>query len=169
MAAIIQFPQRESNSYRNLTRLIDLADNTAALGFYTEALVVGIEEGNFLPGEQEKLTEQIRSKRLDLTRPETRPAVKGEKPGLYLYCPEMGESRPDCQIVAQRSYYGKHFHISTPLSLKGRGITFDGVKEEKNLTASGKFMAGWNEYTVTERAFEKLQEKYSISQESLLD
>ena len=81
----------------------------------------------------------------------------------------MGESRPDCQIVAQRSYYGKHFHISTPLSLKGRGITFDGVKEEKNLTASGKFMAGWNEYTVTERAFEKLQEKYSISQESLLD
>lgn len=169
MAAIIQFPQRESNSYRNLTRLIDLADNTAALGFYTEALVVGIEEGNFLPGEQEKLTEQIRSKRLDLTRPETRPAVKAEKPGLYLYCPEMGESRPDCQIVAQRSYYGKHFHISTPLSLKGRGITFDGVKEEKNLTASGKFMAGWNEYTVTERAFEKLQEKYSISQESLLD
>lgn len=169
MAAIIQFPQRESNSYRNLTRLIDLADNTAALGFYAEALVVGIEEGNFLPGEQEKLTEQIRSKRLDLTRPETRPAVKADKPGLYLYCPEMGESRPDCQIVAQRSYYGKHFHISTPLSLKGRGITFDGVKEEKNLTASGKFMAGWNEYTVTERAFEKLQEKYSISQESLLD
>mgnify|MGYP001102207111 FL=1 len=169
MAAIIQFPQRESNSYRNLTRLIDLADNTAALGFYAEALVVGIEEGNFLPGEQEKLTEQIRSKRLDLTRPETRPAVKADKPGLYLYCPEMGESRPDCQIVARRSYYGKHFHISTPLSLKGRGITFDGVKEEKNLTASGKFMAGWNEYTVTERAFEKLQEKYSISQESLLD
>ncbi len=169
MAAIIQFPQRESNSYRNLTRLIDLTDNTAALGFYAEALVVGIEEGNFLPGEQEKLTEQIRSKRLDLTRPETRPAVKADKPGLYLYCPEMGESRPDCQIVAQRSYYGKHFHISTPLSLKGRGITFDGVKEEKNLTASGKFMAGWNEYTVTERAFEKLQEKYSISQESLLD
>lgn len=169
MVAIIQFPQRESNSYRNLTRLIDLADNTAALGFYAEALVVGIEEGNFLPGEQEKLTEQIRSKRLDLTRPETRPAVKADKPGLYLYCPEMGESRPDCQIVAQRSYYGKHFHISTPLSLKGRGITFDGVKEEKNLTASGKFMAGWNEYTVTERAFEKLQEKYSISQESLLD
>ena len=169
MAAIIQFPQRESNSYRNLTRLIDLADNTAALGFYAEELVVGIEEGNFLPGEQEKLTEQIRSKRLDLTRPATRPAVKADKPGLYLYCPEMGESRPDCQIVAQRSYYGKHFHISTPLSLKGRGITFDGVKEEKNLTASGKFMAGWNEYTVTERAFEKLQEKYSISQESLLD
>lgn len=169
MAAIIQFPQRESNSYLNLTRLIDLADNTAALGFYAEALVVGIEEGNFLPGEQEKLTEQIRSKRLDLTRPETRPAVKADKPGLYLYCPEMGESRPDCQIVAQRSYYGKHFHISTPLSLKGRGIAFDGVKEEKNLTASGKFMAGWNEYTVTERAFEKLQEKYSISQESLLD
>lgn len=169
MVAIIQFPQRESNSYRNLTRLIDLADNTAALGFYAEALVVGIEEGNFLPGEQEKLTEQIRSKRLDLTRPETRPAVKADKPGLYLYCPEMGERRPDCQIVAQRSYYGKHFHIRTPLSLKGRGITFDGVKEEKNLTVSGKFMAGWNEYTVTERAFEKLQEKYSISQESLLD
>lgn len=169
MSKIIEFPSRTSNTYRNLSGLIELADSTAALEFYVEAVVVGSEEGNFLPGEQEKLTEQIRRKRLSLTEPKKKPAAKADKPGLYLYCPEMGESRPDCQIVAQRSYYGKHFHISTPLSLKGRGITFDGVKEEKNLTASGKFMAGWNEYTVTERAFEKLQEKYSISQECLLD
>lgn len=86
-----------------------------------------------------------------------------------MYCPEMGEQKPACQIEAHRSYYGKHFHISTPLELKGRGITFDGILEAKNLTASGQYKAGWREYTVTERAFEKLQEQYSISQENLLD
>lgn len=46
---------------------------------------------------------------------------------------------------------------------------FDRVLEAKNLTERYQYKAGWNEYTVTERAFDMLQQKYSISQESLLD
>ena len=81
----------------------------------------------------------------------------------------MGEQKPKCQIEAERSYYGRHYHIDTPLELKGRGITFDRVLEAKNLTASARYRVGWREYTVTERAFKKLQEQYTISQEVLLD
>lgn len=169
MAQIIEFRQRRSNAYHNLTRLIEISNDTATLEFYAKALAVSAKEGLLLPGELENLTEQIREKRLDLAKPKQKAAQEVTGPGFYLYCPEMGESHPECQIIAQRSYYGKHFHISTPLSLKGRGVTFDGVKEAKNLKEKYQFMAGWNEYTVTERAFEKLQEQYSISQESLLD
>jgi len=169
MAQILEFRQKTSNAYHNLTRLVEITENMATLEFYVGAVAVSIEEGQLLPGEAQKLTEQIRKKRLDLARPKEKAPQEVTGPGLYLYCPEMGESRPECQIVAQRSYYGRHFHISTQLSLKGRGITFDGINEAKNLTEKNKFMAGWNEYTVTERAFDKLQEQYSISQESLLD
>lgn len=169
MAKIIQFVKRESNAYRNLTAFIEAAETTSALEFYFEAIAVSQEEGFFLPGECDRLTEQARKRRLELSRPEERPAEIAEKPGLYLYCPEMGEKRPECQIVASRSYYGRHYHISTALELKGRGVTFDGVKEAKRLTDKYQFMAGWREYTVTERAFEKLQEQYTISMESLLD
>lgn len=55
------------------------------------------------------------------------------------------------------------------MQLKGRGIKKDGVKEAKNLRPNYQYMDGWFEYTVTERAFEKLQEQYTISQELLLD
>lgn len=169
MAQIIEFPARTSNAYYNLTRLLDLASGIEELNFYENTAAFTSTKGVFFPGEYDKLTERIRQKRLELAKPETKLAVTADKPGLYLYCPEMGEQRPVCQIEAQRSYYGKHFHISTPLELKGRGITFDRVLESKNLTASGQYKAGWREYTVTERAFEKLQEQYSISQENLLD
>lgn len=62
-----------------------------------------------------------------------------------------------------------YYFRNTPLELKGRGIKKDGVKEAKNLRPNYQYMAGWFEYTVTERAFEKLQEQYTISQELLLD
>lgn len=169
MAQIIEFPARTSNAYYNLTRLLDLASGIEELNFYENTAAFTSAKGVFFPGEYDKLTEQIRKKRLDLAKPAEKPAVKTDKPGLYIYCPEMGEKKPDCQIEAQRSYYGRHFHICTPLELKGRGITFDRILEAKNLTASGQYKAGWREYTVTERAFEKLKEKYTISQESLLD
>ncbi len=141
MAQILEFRQRTSNTYHNLTRFVEITENTATLEFYVGALA----------------------------KPKQKAPQEVTGPGLYHYCPEMGESRPECQIIAQRSYYGRHFHISTPLSLKGRGITFDGVKEAKKLTSKNQFMDGWNEYTVTERAFDKLQEQYSISQESSLN
>ena len=169
MAKIIQFPKKSSNAYSNLEQLIAICNSKAALEEYFEVMVVCHEAGYFLPGEIEKLTEQVRQRRLNFAKSELKPAVNADDPGLYLYCPEMGEQKPECQIEAARSYYGRHYHISTPLQLKGRGITLDRVLESKNLTASAQYKVGWNEYTVTERAFDMLQKKYSISQESFLD
>ena len=169
MAQIIQFPARHSSAYENLRQLVGITDDIVSLEMYAEATAACNEAGYFFPGELDDIKEQLRTKRLKLAEPEKKPAAKVNGPGLYMYTPEMGEQKPSCQIEAMRSYYGKHFHLYTPLDLKGKGITLDGVLEEKNLNASGKYRAGWFEYTVTARAFEKLQEKYSISQERLLD
>lgn len=172
MAKILEFPQRVqkmSPGYHNFTRLIDLVDDIAELEFYAEAAVVGEEDGKFFPGEYEKLGEQIRQKYHELTKHKKMAPQEVTGPGLYIYCPEMGESRPECQIMAKMGHYGTHYYIDTPLTLKGRGITFMEMRESKNLTASGQFLAGWNRYRVTERAFQRLQEQYSISMESLLD
>lgn len=168
-ATIIQFPQTHSNIFLNLTQLINLASDNQVVEEYAEIMAVCHEEGNFKPGEVETLQEQIRARRLENARSEEKPAANPEKPGLYCYTPEMGEQKPKCQIEAERSYYGRHYHISTPLELKGRGITFDRILESKNLSKSAQYRLGWREYTVTERAFEKLQEQYTISQELLLD
>lgn len=169
MAQIIQFPQRQSNAFSNLSQLIDITEDSLALQEYASVMAVCAEENYFFPGEVEKLTEQVRKKRLELAAPKEKPARPVDGPGLYCYTPEMGEQKPSCQIEAQRSYYGKHFHIQTPLDLKGKGIILDGVIDESRLTDQYKYKAGWFEYTVTTRAYEKLQEKYSISQEVLLD
>lgn len=174
MAQIIEFPrqaQRMSNAYHNLTRLIDAAESEATLEFYIEALVVSHEEGELYPGEAEKLSAQIRQKGRDLAKPEKKMVMVQEVtgPGLYIWCPEMGEGQPECQIRARIGHYGTHYYLDTPLDLKGRGITFMEKHEAKNLTASGQFMVGWNRYKVTERAFKKLQEQYSISMESNFD
>lgn len=168
-ATIIQFPQTHSNIFLNLTQLINLASDNQVVEEYAEIMAVCHEEGNFKPGEVETLQEQIRARRLENARPEEKPAAIPEKPGLYCYTPEMGEQKPKCQIEAERSYYGRHYHISTPLELKGRGITFDRILESKNLSKSAQYRLGWREYTVTKRAFDILKEKYSISMESLLD
>lgn len=172
MAKILEFPkqtQKMSAGYHNLSRLIALVDGMAELEFYAEAAVVGEEDGKLFPGEYEKLGEQIRKKSQELTAPKKMAPQEVTGPGLYIYCPEMGESRPECQIMAKLGHFGTHYYLDTPLTLKGRGITFMEVREAKNLTASGQFMAGWNRYKVTERAFQKLQEQYSISMKNLLD
>lgn len=177
MAQIIEFPrqaqrsqiQRTSDTYRNLERLIEITENMGALEFYAEAMVVSHEEGLLLPGEAEKLSEQIRQKGIKLEEPKRITVQEVTGPGLYIWCPEMGEGQPECQIRARIGHYGTHYYLDTPLDLKGRGITFMEKHEAKNLTASGQFMAGWNRYKATERAFKKLQEQYSISMESNFD
>lgn len=172
MAKILEFPKQArkmSPGYHNFTRLIDLVDDIEELEFYAEALAVGEEDGKFFPGEYEKLGKQIRQKYHELA--ETKKVLVQEVtgPGLYIWCPEMGEGQPECQIRARIGHYGTHYYLDTPLDLKGRGITFMEKHEAKNLTASGQFMAGWNRYKATERAFKKLQEQYSISMESNFD
>ena len=83
-----------------------------------------------------------------------------EAPGVYCYTPEMGGQKPECQMEASRGYYGKHWFIDTPLELKGRGIELIKKYQEKDF-CSKDHRVGWNEYRVTDRAFEKLKEKYS--------
>ncbi len=45
--------------------------------------------------------------------------------GFCGYHPEMGEARPVAQLEMRIGHYGDYY-VSTPLELKGRGITIDG-------------------------------------------
>ena len=68
MAKIIQFPAKQQRIYKSGT-VIAVSDSTASLEQYFEVMAVCDEAGYFLPGEIEKLTEQVRQKRLDLAKP----------------------------------------------------------------------------------------------------
>ena len=171
MAQIIQFPvnkKQVSNGYDNLSRLIAVAAAKEVLNFYIESIGQMEESGNLLDGEAQKLTEQGREKRLKMAKPDPIEKEPVENPGVYCYTPEMGGQKPDCPMEASRGCYGKHWFIDPPLELKGRGIEFIKKYQEKDF-CSKDHRVGWNEYRVTNRAFEKLKEKYSISQECLLD
>lgn len=86
------------------------------------------------------------------------------------YYPEMNQARPEnTEIDARLSYTGRHWIIKTPLTLKGRGIKFEEVLKAEQLTEAAQHKAGWNEYTVTQKAFDKLDAQYKISAEFLLD
>lgn len=79
-------------------------------------------------------------------------------PGLHSYTPELGQKRPDAQIDASLGHYGGHYFLWTELELKGRGIT-DITEDHHNR----------KRYKVTRKAFEKLEESYSIAMASYLD
>ena len=172
MAKIIQFPVKEqvaSNGYDNLARLIAVTTTLDSLNFYIESIRQMDEKGYLLDGEAEKLTEQGRKKRLEISRPDPQEPERVEGVGVYSYTPEMGQQKPECQIEAQLSYYGKYYFVDTPLKLKGRGITLIKQYEEKDFCTPGNYRVGWYEYRVTKNAFAKLKEQYSISMERLLD
>lgn len=86
------------------------------------------------------------------------------------YYPEMNETRPEGQIEAHLCHYGRHWFLKTPLTLKGRGIKFRGTFEpSERQPAFVQLKKGWNEYYVTERAFDRLAEQYDVVSEILLD
>lgn len=92
----------------------------------------------------------------------------------YAYYPEMHQLKPDHRFYdmeVQASYDWKYQYITTPLEIKGRGITFIGKIDPKNYTSTKhiSYKIGWNEYKVTNNAFKKLEEKYKIVREALLD
>ncbi|MGO4945856.1 hypothetical protein ACTQ50_05555 [Blautia sp. Sow4_E7] len=174
MGKIIQFQQRKeqkavSNGYDNLSRLIAIAATKEVLNFYIESIGQLEKRGSLLDGEAEKLEEQGRAKRLEIALPEKKEPEKVTGSGTYSYYPEMGEQKPDCQMEAILSYYGKHYFVDTPIQLKGRGITLVKQYTEKDFCNAGDHRVGWFEYQVTTRAFEKLKEQYSISMERCLD
>jgi hypothetical protein len=92
----------------------------------------------------------------------------------YTYYPEMHESKPHHKFYdgeVQASYNWKYQYITTPHELKGRGITFIGKIDPKNYVSADRiaYKIGWNEYKVTNNAFAKLEEKYKLVREALLD
>jgi hypothetical protein len=89
--------------------------------------------------------------------------------GVFGYYPEMGDAKPEADIEAQLSYSGKHYFLSTPLELKGRGVTFVKKFRPEELTPKGQRKAGWNEYRVTMAAFDRISKAYRVSRENLLD
>lgn len=87
--------------------------------------------------------------------------------GVHLYCPEMGQRKPEVQMEASLSYDGSHYFVDTPLVLKGRGIVE--IVPACWAFSSKKDVEGWRVYRVTKRAFEKLERQYPIAMENLLD
>ena len=92
----------------------------------------------------------------------------------FNYCPEMNETKPHHKFYdgeVQASYNYKYQYIVTPLELKGRGITFEQKIDPKNYHSIDriKYKIGWNQYKVTNNAFNKLEEKYKFVRETLLD
>lgn len=169
MGNIIKFPVPQSNGYKNLAALFEVCDNVQSCSFYLESAEYLYTGGHITQRELYTLRRIGRQKRLDLAEPETKEPEKAEVPGTYIYTPEMGQGRPECQMEATRAYYGKHYYIETPIELKGRGITFCEKLQADNLYKSSQYKAGWNRYKVTDLAYEKLEKQYTISRECLLD
>jgi hypothetical protein len=86
---------------------------------------------------------------------------------LLAFYPEMKETKPDAKIEARLSHYGKHYFLDTPLELSGRGIIHLGTYTASQLR-QGSYKIGWNQYKVTERAFDKLCEQHDVSYELML-
>ncbi len=84
---------------------------------------------------------------------------------VLTYHPEMGDKRPDVLIEARLGHYGKHYFVDTPLVLSGRGVKYLGVF--RGIPGSRK--EGWQQYKLTEAAFDRLKEEYDIAYEMLLD
>lgn len=170
MGEIIQFPEKRSNGYYNLAALFEICDSVASCNAYLDIAETLFENGDISESELHTLRRIGRGKRLELATPQQEEALKAEKPGTYVYTPEMGQQKPEgCQIEAHRAYYGGHIFIDTPLELKGRGIQFLKTYKPGDLTSSGQYKSGWNTCRVTNRAYDLLKTRYAISWESCLD
>lgn len=169
MGIIINFPRQESAGYRNLKMLFEVVGSVESCNFYLESAEQLFENGDITENERLTLRRIGRQKRIRLANPPQK-RQRAYKPGVYHYTPEMGQEKPEgCQIEASLAYYGKHYFLDTPLHLKGRGITLVKSYAADELTQSGKYRAGWSEYRVTKKAFEKLKEQYAISFKRYLD
>lgn len=174
MCKIIEFPvnriqRTESNGYKNLEALFEICSSVTTCNFYLESVEELFRKAQITENEMLTLRRIGRQKRLTLANPDQEPQ-KAEKPGTYLYTPEMGQREPaGCQMEASLSYYGKHYFIDTPLELKGRGISFIRKYSAKDFTNPNNKKIGWNEYQVTKLAYEKLKSQYAISYKCSLD
>lgn len=167
MCKIIQFSAKKSTGFLNLAALFEICDSLETCNFYLGSTDQLFKDNRITENELYTLRRIGRQKRLELSAPAPQKPQEATKPGTYTYTPEMGQNRPECQMEASRAYYGKHIYIDTPIQIKGRGITF--LKQYKPGDLSTSRKDGWNCYQVTNLAFEKLKEKYTISMECCLD
>lgn len=172
MGQIIKFPQQTRKASPVYTVIAESIENAAnGLALVRIQMAMTAYSSYITPAETKDLTEKLRAKRLDFAQPKKKPAQVADEPGLYRYTPEMGEQEPQgCQLSASPSHDGKHWYVDSPDQLRGQGIRF-----VKQYTAAD-FVAGSNSprvglyhYCVTERAFKKLCQQYTISQETFLD
>ena len=157
-AQIIEFAPRPTTAFLNLKGFFEVCDRIETCNFYLDSVELLAASEEITEREKFTLRRIGRQKRIELAHPAQKAPEEVTGPGTYLYTPEMGQSKPDCEIEASLSYYGKHYHLRTRLDLKGRGITLtetrpDGIK--------------W--YTVTARAYKKIEAAHSVSYESALD
>jgi hypothetical protein len=87
---------------------------------------------------------------------------------LLTYYPEMNQPKPQAQIEASLSYYGKHYFLYTTLTLAGRGIEYLKTCKAEDYRP-GSHRIGQHQYKVTRRAFEAIKAQYDVSYEILLD
>ena len=67
MGKVIAF-RKESNLYKNLSRLIEIAGSLEGLAMYEAMMEAGERRGSFLPGETVWIRKQIENKRELLQR-----------------------------------------------------------------------------------------------------
>lgn len=157
-ATIIEFKPRQSTAFVNLKGFFEVCDKVETCNFYLDTVETLAANGDITEREMYTLRRIGRQKRIELAHPVKKEAETVTAPGTYLYTPEMGQTKPDCQIEASLSYYGKHYQLKTHLDLKGRGITLKETRDN-----------GVKWYTVTRRAYDLLEQQYTISYESRLD
>lgn len=174
MCKIIEFPvnrirKTESKSYNHMKIFFEMCSSVTSCNEYLNMTELLFQQNSITENEMLTLRRIGRMKRLELANPKQEPQ-KAEKPGTYLYTPEMGQQEPEgCQMEARRAYYGKHYFIDTPLELKGRGISFIRKYSARDFVDPNNKKIGWNEYQVTKLAYEKLKNQYAISYECALD
>jgi len=82
--------------------------------------------------------------------------------------PVMREERPEAEIDACLSHYGRHWFLRTRLVLSGRGVEFLGEETAETLVPEAAHRIGERRYKVTERAFERICAAHSVRSEMLL-
>lgn len=169
MSKLIEFKPKESIFSKNINQIIQQVKRLEDLELCSAIAADSHQKGYLLPGEQEKITKKIRIKRLELAKPVLLEPEIANEPGTYTYTRELGQQKPECQMEASRAYYGNHYFIDTPLEIKGRGITFLKKYSSGDFSDSENKKVGWNSYRVTNLAYEKLKQQYTISMECCLD
>ncbi len=87
---------------------------------------------------------------------------------LNMYYPEMGEARPESQIDAHLCHYGEHYYLTSQVELTGRGVRHVRTLKASDLTPRAQHKAGWHEYRVTIKAFERICREHDVAHALLL-